>query len=427
MAKKIVSTLIKSPIFKNLSILVSGTFIAQLIVIGFQIILRRLYSPADFGAFAVYMSIVGIVATISSFRYEQAILLPKENTHGIHVFKLSLLLIIFTFIVALISFMLFDESIIALVNFPREYSNWLYFIPVSIFLFSISQALNFYLIRDKRFLLSGSNKVLRRSFEGMVQAIFGYFTKAFGLFAGDLLGQFMVIIRSGIKIKSALRVPVSASDIKDVAKRYKDFPLKNGLSSLMNAMSLLLPIIIINRKFAPEITGYFDLARMVLILPLALITASLSQVLLQQFTEKRNNRQSIKKQAWGTIISLAIFALLFGVVIQFFGVQLFQWVFGSQWESSGVYASILVWAFALKFVVSPFNIVFTAFEKIGILSIWQTFYFALILLLAWLPFKSIEDFLWVYVLIELLSYGFAGILDARLIFNYEKSLNSLGE
>jgi hypothetical protein len=84
----------------------------------------------------------------------------------------------------------------------------------------------------------------------------------------------------------------------------------------------------------------------------------------------------------------------------------------------------MVWAFALKFIVSPFNIVFTAFERIGILSIWQTFYFALILLLAWLPFSNINDFLWAFVVIELVSYGIAGILNAVLLYSYEKKLMS---
>jgi len=161
---------------------------------------------------------------------------------------------------------------------------------------------------------------------------------------------------------------------------------------------------------------------MVLIIPLSLITASLSQVIFQRFSEKRNQKQSIKKEAWGIFISLIILALFFAIIIQFFGVYLFQFVFGIQWGSSGAYASILVWAFALKFVISPFNILFTAFEKIGILSIWQTFYFILIILLNYIPFVSIEHFLWTYVIIELISYSIAGLLNIGLIVKYERSI-----
>jgi O-antigen/teichoic acid export membrane protein len=304
------------------------------------------------------------------------------------------------------------------------YKHWIFFIPISILVFGIAQAMNYYLIREKRFKLSAATKIVRRVFEGISQLFFGAAHRSFGLFLGDLIGQIAVTLSSWIKIIPALRTKITWSELKNSAIRYKDFPYKNGIPSLMNALSLLLPIIIINRQFSEEITGYFDLARTVLIVPLSLITASLSQVLLQQFSEKRHQNKSIKKQAMGTFISLTIFALFFGLVIQFFGVYIFQFIFGQQWDNSGVYAGIMVWAFALKFIVSPFNIVFTAFERIGILSIWQTFYFALILLLAWLPFSNINDFLWAFVVIELVSYGIAGILNVVLLYSYEKKLMS---
>jgi O-antigen/teichoic acid export membrane protein len=411
-------------IVKNLSILVSGSILAQIIAIGFQVVLRRIYSPEDFGAFAVYMSVVGIVVTLSALRYEQAIMLPKHVHDGISILKLSIFLILITSVLLIIPFVFFDKLIISLINFPLAYKHWIFFIPISILVFGIAQAMNYYLIREKRFKLSAANKIVRRVFEGISQLFFGAAHRSFGLFLGDLIGQIAVTLSSWIKIIPALRTKITWSELKNSAIRYKDFPYKNGIPSLMNALSLLLPIIIINRQFSEEITGYFDLARTVLIVPLSLITASLSQVLLQQFSEKRHQNKSIKKQAMGTFISLTIFALFFGLVIQFFGVYIFQFIFGQQWDNSGVYAGIMVWAFALKFIVSPFNIVFTAFERIGILSIWQTFYFALILLLAWLPFSNINDFLWAFVVIELVSYGIAGILNAVLLYSYEKKLMS---
>ncbi len=420
---KHVNLLLNSPIVKNLSILVSGTALAQVIVIGFQVVLRRVFSPEDFGAFAVYMSIVGIIATLSSFRYEQAIILPKQNSTGQNVLKLSIFISLIVFVLLLIVFYLFNNPIVSITNFPVKYKNWLYFIPVSILLFSISQSLNLYLIRIKNFKLSASNKLFRRFSEGVTQFLFGISNCSFGLFAGDMVGQLAVIVRTVFKTKDAFNFKINFDELKIAAKRYKSFPLKNAIPSLMNALSLLLPIIIINRQFNEEVTGFFDLARMVLIIPLSLITASLSQVILQQFAEKLNQKQSLKKEAWGIFIALAIFSMVFSAIIYFFGVTLFQFVFGSQWGSSGVYASILVWAFALKFVVSPFNILFTAFEKIGILSIWQIFYFLLILLLNYIPFASIESFLWAYVVIELVSYGVAAILNAGLILSYERKLS----
>ncbi len=418
---QLVTNFSKSPIVKNLSLLVTGTVVAQLVVIGFQLILRRLYSPEDFGAFAVYMSILGIVATLSSLRYEQAILLPESNQKAFSVLMLSLLLAVLTFLVFQLFVVCFHSWMGTQLKMEPSYQFWLYFLPLSILAFSLSQALNFFLIRVKLFGLSASNKGLRRIFEGAVQTGFGFFAKAFGLFVGDFLGQSVVAVRSLGRLKLRKQYTINTFEILQVARQYKDFPLKNGLPSLLNALSLMLPVLIINSKFSGEITGYFDLARMVLILPLSLVTASMSQVLLQRFSEKRNAKTSMRKEALGTLLTLVLLGVVFAVIIHSFGEALFQFVFGSTWGVSGHYASVLVWAFALKFVVSPFNILFTVFEKIGWLSLWQVFYFLLILLLAWLPFESMESFLIFYLWVELVSYAAAGFMDWAVLRSYEKT------
>ncbi len=417
---QLVDKLFKSPVFKNLSILVSGTVVAQLIVIGFQVFLRRIYTPEDFGIFAVYMSLVGILATLSSLRYEQTIILPKDREQSWVLLILSAGISLLFSLILFIVIWIFNDWFLRLIGFSEKYSAWLFLLPFSVLIFSFSQALNFFLIRDKQFKISASNKVIRRSGEGIIQIISGLFKKSVGLIIGDFMGQLLVTLRSISKIKKG--DAVHSFTYRESAKRYKSFPLKNGVPALMNALSLLLPVIIINRKFTEEVTGYFDLARMVLILPLSLITASLSQVLLQQFSEKRHKHQSIKKEAFSTFGFLLIFALLFGLFIQFFGPWIFGFVFGKPWIESGIYARILVWAFMLKFVISPFNITFTAFEKIGFLSIWQFMYFVLILLLYALSFKSIYNFLLLYLFIELFSYITAGIMSFYLIHSYEKKL-----
>ncbi len=85
-----------SELFKNTSILVSGTALAQLIPILLQPILRRFYSPEVFGAYSVYLSLVGILYVLSSLRYEMAIPLPRNIKKGVIIWVLrSILILIF--------------------------------------------------------------------------------------------------------------------------------------------------------------------------------------------------------------------------------------------------------------------------------------------------------------------------------------------
>src|SRR5665811_1102024 len=87
-SQELFQSLKRSELLKNTSILVSGTAIAQLIPILIQQILRRHYSADIFGAYAVYLSLVGMLAIISSFKYELAIILPRKDKEAANVFFL---------------------------------------------------------------------------------------------------------------------------------------------------------------------------------------------------------------------------------------------------------------------------------------------------------------------------------------------------
>ncbi len=171
----VLQKIFRIPIIKNLGILMTGTILAQMLAMGFQVILRRMYSPEDFGAFAVYMSMIGILATWSSLRYEQVIVLPKEDAKGDSLLGLSLILsVLFSLFICVICWF-FSHQVLVWTGLASEYHHWIYWLPLSLFLFGTYQALNFYLIRLKWFSLSANNKVVRRGTEGVIQTALGIF------------------------------------------------------------------------------------------------------------------------------------------------------------------------------------------------------------------------------------------------------------
>jgi O-antigen/teichoic acid export membrane protein len=423
MIKNKLKELAKKNLVKNLGFLISGTVLAQIVVVGVQVVLRRIYTAEEFGVFGVYMSALGILATISAFRYEQTIVLPKEQAKSKGLLLLSIGISFLFSTVLLLPIFFYKLELASWLNFPDPaYADFLLLLPLSVFVFSVVQALNFYLIKLKLFKILGSNKVVRRGSEGFLQVALGKLDLGFGLIVGDMLGQIAVAVRSIHKLSKGTRSDVRKQSIKELAIRYKNFPLQNGLPALMNSLGLLLPFIIIAQKFSVQENGYFELARMVLIIPLSLITASLSQVILERFSEKKNNSQSVLKEVKAFSLGLIVLGLLFGLVISLFGELLFSWVFGAEWKASGQYASILVWAFALKFLVSPFNIVFTVFERIGLFSLWQVLYAVLIVLLWFIPFQDIMQFFKGYLFIELVIYTLAAVLSTRVLYSYECSI-----
>src|SRR5690554_2501445 len=71
--------------------LVTGTTLAQIIVVLTSPLLTRLYGPEAFGFYALFASITGILGVIACMRYELAIMLPKTDEEAANLLGLSLL------------------------------------------------------------------------------------------------------------------------------------------------------------------------------------------------------------------------------------------------------------------------------------------------------------------------------------------------
>jgi lipopolysaccharide exporter len=420
--------LLKSELLRSASILISGTVIAQLVSIALQPILRRLFSAESFGIYSVYLSLIGIVIVISSLRFDDAIVLPKTDKESTNVLTLSLIMSflfnLFLFFIVIIK----GERIISILNLPPNISiKILYIIPLGAFLFSTCQSFNFWLIRKRKFLSVSVNKFLRRGTEGTSQVCLALTKIPNGLIYSDIIGQIANVItviiqsfRYGLTTKM-----ITIVKLRYVISKYKDFPKFNLIPALMSTCSYLLPPIFINKYFSAESAGYFDLAKLLLSVPLAFVTASFSSVLLQKVAEKFNNRESFLPDLKPVFLIVAIAALVEILVIVLFGEGIFKFIFGKAWIFSGKISKIMVWSFAFNFIVSTFTSIFVSMRKIRVFSIYQLFNFIAILSLLFFINLDFLKFLKIYVIIEVLCYTLVGFTLIFIVTRYEQSLKSV--
>ncbi len=396
----------RSEIFKHTSVLVSGTLIAQLIPILLQPVLRRLYSPETYGVFAVYLSLLGILYVGSSLRYEMAIALPKNDRQAVHLWILALFFNLATNSLLFLCIFIFGNSLLQLLNIPNSYGFYLYLLPLTNFLYSFYQATHYWLVRKRGFTALSVNKFSRRISEGTVQLAAGKGFSAYGLMLGDLTGHLINAIlgvvqslRKGLDVRMISRVK-----LKYVLKKYVTFPKYNLASSFMSAFSFLVPALLINKFFDATYAGFYDLSKMVLSIPLALVATSVANVLLQRFSEKRQQQKSLYRELLAVFFVIVCMAALEIIIIQLWGVELFSFVFGSEWETSGKISGVLVWAYAMSFVMSSFGSVFIALERVKLLSAWQIMRFLAILVLFTLNDISFTSFIKIYVMLESASF-----------------------
>jgi O-antigen/teichoic acid export membrane protein len=422
--QKILSVIPKSELAGNVILLTGGTVAAQIIPVLLQPFLRRTIEPEIFGAFAVYMSILGIVAIMGSLRYETAIVLPKNDVLAVNLLSLSVIL---SFVVSLILFIIiffFKSFIIRISGFPVKFSVWLYLLPLSIFLFCVYQIFSYWLVRKKSFKSDSINKVSRRTFEGIAQVTGAIKHIPLSLVMGDIMGNFANVISGTIQLRKTNYKTrhISVKKMVLVFKKYIDFPKFNLLPTLLNTFCLLFPVLLINKYYSGETTAHFDLMRSILAVPAALLSTSISQVLLQNITERKNDNKTIKEVILRIISFLSIISIIEIVLIILFGKSLFSLYAGENYSISGYYAKYFVFSSAVKLIVSPISVVLISLQKLKVLGIWQFVYFLLLLCLIFVSNVTFEHFLLIYVLIDLIAYFLYFIIILRAINKWEQSL-----
>ena len=75
----------KGGFLMNVLTLMTGTALAQILLIAISPILTRLYTPAEFGTFALFTSLTSAIAVVAAGRYELAVILPRRHTDAFNL------------------------------------------------------------------------------------------------------------------------------------------------------------------------------------------------------------------------------------------------------------------------------------------------------------------------------------------------------
>ena len=374
----------KSEFSRNVLTLMTGTTIAQAIPISISPILTRIYTPEDFGVFALYMSVASIVSVVATGRYELAIMLPKKDEDAINIVALSILISFFVSFIALLIVFVFNTQITNLLGNP-EISSWLYFIPITVLLAGMYQSFNYWSNRKKQYKRLATSRVIQSGATATTNLGMGFsgFGSS-GLILGGVLGQGVATAILGKMVwredKKRLK-EIKRLKILALAKRYIKFPKINMLHAFFNILSSNLPIFLISYFFQVVSTGFYALANKVLFAPISIITNSYGQVFLQKMTYNYNIRQDEIRFFKTTVYKLLFFSSPIFIIFFIFSPQIFSIIFGKKWYIAGVYAQILIPMLYLRFtgsIVSSISIIYNKQEK----ALWIEFINTLLRIIA---------------------------------------------
>jgi O-antigen/teichoic acid export membrane protein len=114
--------------------LLTGTALGQLLLLAVSPLLTRLFTPAAFGAFGVFLSLAAIMSALSTLRFDQAIMLPKEAEEAAPLFWAALLSAGAVGAVSLAVCLLFFGRLLSMLKIGAL-SGWILALPFSIFFY----------------------------------------------------------------------------------------------------------------------------------------------------------------------------------------------------------------------------------------------------------------------------------------------------
>lgn len=463
---KILAELKESDFYRNIMGLFTGVFTARLIPALFALLMARLYAPADFGDFVLFLSIASLLSVVANGGYEGALLLSHQKEEQRQIFSLAIktnLLINLSLLAGLLVWFLVTAS------FPRL-GFLMVMVPIHAFFFGAIQLMRNTFISNQHFRRLAFLEVFRALASGILQSLF-YFFPSVGLFLGVTLAQLLTFIvflfylpengealtedaASGGRKASSLRnlllpggpwhgpgvrllrkksAPAAGTDQpgiahpwslriytsqeKKLARRYANFPRYNVPSEFFNYLSHQLPVFMIKPFFGTSMLGLYSFSHRYLNIPVQLTSMSVGSVYIQKARALREQREELaaltfglfKKQVWLGMIPFTILA--------FWGKEIFTLLFGAEWGYSGELAALLApWLFAV-FTGSPLSTILIAREKQKTAMIFNILLLltrAAVLLLGGLLLKALTPTIALYSLTGLLFFGFLTFYSLHL-------------
>lgn len=370
---------------RNVLTLMTGTGLAQLIPLAVMPVLARIYTPEQFGVFALFVAVVSPLSVISTGRYELAIMLPRKGGDATNLAALSVVISLLVSAVLFACMCAFNRPISnALGN--QAMSTWLYLVPLAVLLNGIYANLNYWSNRHKLYFLMAHRRVLQSGGTATVQLGLGLMRAgAGGLVIGLISGQTLAIgLMANMMHRHCPRYwrAIDARKMWALAKRYKSCPQFLVPAHALGALATQLPAIFINTTFGLSAAGFFMLAERVVALPLSLISASIGDVFRQEIAERFHAGENCRRQFLSTLRKLTAIATPPFLILLFCAPALFAIVFGERWRIAGEYAQLMCPMFYLRFISNPLSLVAIVAQRNRFEFLWQVGLLAFLVLAA---------------------------------------------
>lgn len=343
----------ESVFLRNVVKLVSATGIAQVIQLLATPVLTRIYSPDEFASYQLFYSIASVISVVATFRYELAIVIPKDEIDAKSIVSGSLLINTGLSVLTLL--------LLSIVDFAKESDlpNYFYLLPLYVFSAGIFQSFNYWSIRKGTYNLNFGGRIGSSFVQGVGGIILGKSgITSIGLIVAVVAGQITAAV---ILAKDFLLAPlqfVNGVNRAGISKQFSEqrkFPQFNAPHALIDTLQDHGIIFMMSVYFENSLIAFYGQAFRLLKAPVGFIGAALHQVFYPDFARRYQEGENLRPTVAAFYKRLTMIGGPFFLLLAFVAIPLFKWYLGSKWEQVGIIVQILLpWLF-LNFVASPLS------------------------------------------------------------------------
>lgn len=409
----------RAAFWKNVVTVLTGAIGAQALPLLVAPLLTRMCTPAEMGAFSVWLGVIVVFSLAATLRVDNAMIIDHETRQQSVCFSV----IAYTATVVALTITLCAAAARALDLPAVRDMSWFGLVTIGIgtWLTAYMQTTLAYAASHNEFGKAAKAKVWGAGSIAASQVFL--LTLGIGddaLRAGQLIG-----LATGLFAARWMLSPPPAQIGLKLDTEQRNYLIKHQAfwrfslpSSLLNALVGQLPLFLVGIKHGALAAGLFALTHRVLAAPISLLAGSILEVFKRQAVHDFQTLGNCRDAYRYTFKTLLLLGLGPSLILLLFSPELFSLVFGEAWRPAGELARILAPLFFLNFIASPLSYVFFVAGKQKIELGWQVALFAMTMTAFLVPDTLHESVLWYAI-------GYSLLYLVYLYMSYQCSQNRL--
>ena len=320
--------------------LMGSTALGQLLALLVAPLLGRLLGPEAFGAFGVYLAVLGSIGGAASWRLGLAVPVPQDEDEATATLVAGLAATVASAVLSLLAVWAFGDALAARLGEPAA-APLFWWIPLSLIGVGATDVLSGWCLRHRDFPALVQQRVVRAVGTSGWQLVHGLALRAGAvpLVLGEVVGRVASVLAMG---RAIWRVDAARLRRVDAARLRAAFAANGSFAAvatpahLVNQLGQWMPVFLLVSWWGAAAAGLFVVGQRIIGIPIGLLGDSAGQVYTAELaTQARSVPSEMPALFRRTALRLGALAAVIGLGLTAFGPLGFRLGFGEAWVDAG--------------------------------------------------------------------------------------------